>query len=78
MVLLDRSNNVYQEFRNKAVLAEYLGVPHDTVTGWFRKQDNGIKPKTKLYNNLEIINIDGEYINKKHRPFGGRSPGADA
>jgi len=64
MVVLDRRNNKYEEFRNKAVLAEHLGLSHDTLTGWFRVQENGKKPKTKIYNNLEIINIDGEYFSK--------------
>lgn len=79
VVLLDRHNHIYREFRNRAVLAEYLGVPHDTMTGWFRVQENGKKPKTKMYNNLEIINIDEEYSKKQDKAFGGkiRSPGND-
>ena len=77
MVVIDRRNNTYEIFRDKAVLAMHLGLAPDTVNGWFRKQENGKKPKTKIYNHLEIIDIDGEYINKKHRPFGGRAPGDD-
>lgn len=80
VVILDRRNYFFKEFRDRAVLADYLGVAHETVTGWFRVQENGKKPKTKMYNNLEIINIDEEYSVKQNKEFGGkiRSPGDDS
>ena len=70
MVIIDRKNNIFEEFRDKGVLGDYLGVPHATVTGWFRVQENGLKPKTKVYNNLEIICIDGEYRKKQKKGHG--------
>jgi len=68
MILINRKEYTFEEFRDKSVLAEYLGVAHETITSWFRVQENGKKPKTKLYNNMEIICIDGEYTrkNKNH------------
>jgi len=73
IVVLDRKNNSYETFRNKAVLGEYLGVRHETVKGWFKTYENGIKPKTKIYNNLEIICVDGEYTKKQNKGFQGKT-----
>jgi hypothetical protein len=56
----DRSTGEQYLCKNKGVLRDLLNIPRDTIMGWFRVRD-GIKPKHKIYNNLEIFEIDGEY-----------------
>jgi hypothetical protein len=61
-----RNRSTGEQFlcRNKGVLRNYLSIPRDTIAGWFRPV-NGVKPKYKLYNNIEIFDIDGEYYSQR-------------
>ena len=61
VIAIDKSTGKGLLFKNKKVLADFLGLAsRNAVADWFRPVD-GVKPTFKRYNNYEIYDIAGEY-----------------
>jgi len=68
MIAIDKTTGESILFRDKKVLADFLGLDNRNAIGdWFRPV-NGVKPKFKRYNNYEIYDPSGEYRPRKAKP----------
>ena len=65
VIAIDKTTGECHIFRDKKVLADFLGLSHrNAVADWFRPV-NKVKPKFKRYNNYEIYDPSGEYRARK-------------
>lgn len=68
VTVIDKNTGKATLFRDKKVLADFLGLEQrNKVADWFRPV-NGVKPKFKRYKNYEIYDIEGEYRTRKFKP----------